>query len=263
MHMSKVTIKEIKEKYLVAKEKEKKFKWTYYVRRPASYYMAWPFLRLGVSATSVTILWLALAVGACIFLASGGYANMVIGSVLLEIAIILDCVDGHIARFRGPKISGDVLDTWAGEILLVLSMLSIGIGLSNNNTGLLITSSVMNTLHLDKQMFLFVGMFAALASLSSWTIRVHWRTITMKLSVASLEPDHDLRGSKKILIADNLFHYSGALTMLMVVSSLLSVMDLMLIVIAAVYGFYLVTIMARIIKKARALDSSHKDSIDE
>ena len=67
--MVKVTIKDIKERYLASKEKEKRFKWTYYVRRPVSYYVAWPFLKLGVSATSVTILWLFIAGIGCAIIA--------------------------------------------------------------------------------------------------------------------------------------------------------------------------------------------------
>jgi hypothetical protein len=122
--MSKITVKQIKEKYLASKEKEKKFKWTYYVRRPISYYLAWPFLRLGVSASAVTIVWLFVAIIGCGFMALGGYYNMIIGAVLLEFAVILDCVDGHIARFTRPTRTGDVLDTWVGEILLVSSLFS-------------------------------------------------------------------------------------------------------------------------------------------
>src|SRR5438105_8935775 len=97
--MVKVTIKDIKERYLTSKEKERKFMWTYYVRRPVSYYIAWPFLKFGVSATSVTILWLFMAAIGCAIIASGGYLNMIIGTVILEFAVILDCVDGHVARF--------------------------------------------------------------------------------------------------------------------------------------------------------------------
>src|SRR5436853_5376083 len=114
--MSKITIKEIREKYFSAKEAEIDFKWTYYVRRPISYYMAYPFLRLNISATSVTMIWLAVTALACAFLITGTYPNMIIGTGLLELAVILDCVDGHIARFNRPTITGEILDTWAGEI---------------------------------------------------------------------------------------------------------------------------------------------------
>ena len=205
--MVKVTIKDIKERYLASKEKEKKFKWTYYVRRPLSYYIAWPFLKLGVSATSVTILWLFIAAIGCAVIASGGYLNMIIGTAILEFAVILDCVDGHVARFTRQSHTGEVLDTWISEILLVASIFSVGIGLSNSHDlllGRLMPSAINNTT------FIYLGFFGALAALSSWTLRLHWRTITLKLSLTDMEVDH--HNSKKSLIVDNLFHYSGAVT---------------------------------------------------
>ena len=77
-----------------------------------------------------------------------------------------------------------------------------------------------------------------------------------------MEPDHDLRGSITILLADNLFHYSGALTVLMVVSSILHVMDLMLIMMAFIYGTFLVMIMYSIITKAYAMDSNPRKKME-
>jgi hypothetical protein len=252
--LSKITVREIKEKYLTSKEREKRFKWTYYVRRPASYYMAWPFLRLGVSANAVTLLWIFIAVIGCGFLASGGYLNMLIGAILIELAVILDCVDGHIARFTRPRYSGEVLDTWAGEMVLVLSMLSIGIGMTNSSD--IATSGILQALGLDNKSFIYVGVFSALASISSWTVRVHWRTITMRMSSRTSEPDERIRNSKVIMIVDNLFHYSGALTALMVIASVFYVIDVLLLLIASVYGLFFITIIYRTIRKAYELDSA-------
>ena len=250
--MVKVTIKDIKERYLASKEKEKRFKWTYYVRRPVSYYVAWPFLKLGVSATSVTILWLFIAVIGCAIIASGGYLNMIIGTAILEFAVILDCVDGHIARLTRPTHIGDVLDTWVSEILLVASIFSVGIGLSNSHDLFLdrvMPSAINNTT------FIYLGFFGALAALSSWTVRLHWRTITLKLSLTDME--FDLHNSKKTLIVDNLFHYSGAVTMLLTVSAILYILDVTLIVVSITYGFYLFTVAYGILRKARLMDSRY------
>jgi phosphatidylglycerophosphate synthase len=252
--MSKITIKQIKEKYLSSKEKEKEFKWTYYVRRPVSYYVALPLMNLGLSATIVTVIWLVIAVIGCAFLASGNYYNMVIGAALLELAVILDCVDGHIARFTRSTRTGDILDTWVGEILLVSSIFSVGIGIANSSQP--VVTGIISPVSIDKIAFLYLGFFGALAALSSWTIRLHWRTIALKLSLNGYEPDRGMKNSTFLLLIDNVFHYSGALTMVMVASAVLGLLDLALIAISAVYGFYLMALMGRIIKKARALDAN-------
>jgi len=252
--MSKITIREIREKYLTSKEKEKEFKWTYRVRRPASYYLAIPFLRLGVSATSVTVLWLIIASIGCALLASGVYLNMVIGAALLEFAVILDCVDGHIARCTRTTRLGDILDTWVGEFLLVSSIFSTGIGLSISSDSMIMER--INLLGLDKIVFVYIGFFGALVALASWTIRLHWRTVAMKLALKGFEQDRFIRKSKAISIVDNIFHYSGALTMLLVVSAALRLLDIALILISLNYAVYMIAVMARIFSKAQQVDSA-------
>jgi len=79
-------------------------------------------------------------------LAIGSYEMFITGALLIELAIILDCVDGNIARVRGKSILGNTLDTWAGEITLVLSMFMLGIGLSNRDD--LITLSITKSWYL-------------------------------------------------------------------------------------------------------------------
>lgn len=263
--MSKITINDIKQRYLASKEKERKFKWTYYVRRPVSYYLAWPFMRLNISATSVTIIWLIIAAIGCGFMMQGGYTNMLVGALLLEFAVILDCVDGHIARFTRKTQTGDVLDTWVGQILLVSSLFSIGIGLSNTYEDLFITNSITQLipfLSIDKTTFIYLGFLTALAALSSWTVRLHWRTKTLGLGIDEGEPDDNLRGSKKVIILDNLFHYSGAITVLMVVSAGLFILDALLPLLALVYSVYLLSVMYGIIRKARLIDATKKRADD-
>ena len=250
--MSKITIKQIREKYLSSKEKEKAFKWTYHVRRPISYYMALPFFRMGTSASTVTMLWLLIAGIGCVFLASGAYYNMIFGAALLELAVILDCVDGHIARFTRQTRTGDILDTWVGEILLVSSFFSIGIGVANSPDPI-VTSMIIPFLG-DKMFFIYLGFFGALATLSSWTVQLHWRTIAMKSSSSGTELNHRTKNSRMSLIVENLFNYMGGLMMLILISAIFRVLDVTLILMSIVYGGYLIAMMGRVIRKAQILD---------
>lgn len=254
--MSRISIKEIKESYLRVKEEEKKFKWTYYVRRPISFYMAWPFMQLGVSANSITVFWLIIGIVGGIFVATGTYTNMIIGTVLFELAIIFDCVDGHVARFGRPSRLGGILDMWSGEILLVSSFFSIGVGLSNTSQDLL-GGRILSGLGVDSKVtFLYFGFVGALASLSAWTVRLHWRTITLRSNLVDVEPDKDLRDSRKVLIIDNLFSYSGALTFLMILGAALYFLDVLLVIICIVYILHLSVFMQRVIRRARSLDAT-------
>jgi hypothetical protein len=196
-----------------------------------------------------------MAIIGCAFLTSGNYYSMILGASLLELAVIFDCVDGHIARFTRPTRTGDILDTWVGEILLVSSILCIGIGISNSSQDTIL--SVISPFPINNMVFLYLGFIGALAALCSWTVRLHWRTIALKLSLTEYEPARGVRNSQLSSLIDNVFHYSGALTMVMVVFAILGLLDLALVAISAVYGFYLLAIMARIVRKARALDRSN------
>ena len=251
--MMKVTIKEIKEKYLASKSDEKKFVWTYYVRRPVSYYMTWPFLMLGFSANQVTLLWLFVGIMGSAFLTTGNYLFIVIGAILLELSGILDCVDGHIARFGRPTYSGKILDTWAGEIVLISSMFSLGIGLSKSTDTFL--HRIMSLYSIGNEIFLYVGFFAALASLAAWAVRVHWRSTALKLQLDNVDPDSNLRTSNKVLILDNLFHYSGTYALLMIVFASLGASDAFILLIAMVYGGFLLKFMSTVVRKMRMLDN--------
>jgi hypothetical protein len=259
--MSRITIKEIREKYLAGKAEERKFKWTYYVRRPISYYLTWPCLRLNISATTVTLIWLVVAAIGSAFMIQGGYFNMIVGALLLEFAVILDCVDGHIARFTRKTKTGEILDMWVGQILLVSSLFSIGIGLARTEETLFATNTVTSLLPfitIEKTTFVYLGFLTALAALSSWTVRLHWRTKALQLGIDEGEPDEEVRSSKKAIILDNLFHYSGAITMLMVVAAALFLLDALLVLLAIVYTVYLLSVMAQIIRKARSIDNMAK-----
>ena len=218
--------------------------------------MAWPFLKLNISASSVTIIWLIIAAIGCGFVMLGNYTSMLIGTGLFELAVILDCVDGHIARFTRITRTGEILDMWAGEILLVSSILSIGIGLSNSSSASVIMSNtIMNLVKFDKIIFAYIGIIGALAAISSWTVRLHWRTIAMKLSLAEFEPDRGVNKSNVTSILDNVFHYSGALTFVMFVSAIIGTLELALAAITLVYVAYLFALVRRILQKARSLDS--------
>ena len=248
-----VGIKEIKEADARNKAHGNEFKWSYYLRRPASHYISLPFLRLGVSASTITLLWLFLGIAGCISIASGSYVFMIAGGVLLEFAIILDRVDGIVARFKRPTLAGGILDTWCGVILLSLSMFSLGVGISKNIDGLTISKILIPYFELDNYLFIFVGFFAAFSTILGWAIRGTWRSTAAKFS-GDMEVDKPMRSSKSVFIADNLFHYNGAYFALLVFSIILGAADLFVMLVALIYGVHFMMIVILILRNAHAVD---------
>src|SRR2546425_3026549 len=248
-----VGIREIKEADLQNKAHGNEFKWSYYVRRPVSHYIAVTFLRLEVTATTITLLWLFLGIAGCISIASGNYVYMIIGGVMLEFANILDRVDGIVARFKRPTIAGGILDTWSGVIILSLSMFSIGIGISKNVDSILI-NKIIPSFGLDYYWFIYVGFAAAFSNILGWAVRGTWRSAAVRFS-RHTEVDKTMRSSKRsVFIVDNAFHYNGAYFPLLVLSIILNAADLFIMLVAYIYVAHLITIILLIMRNAETID---------
>ncbi|MCJ7645568.1 CDP-alcohol phosphatidyltransferase family protein, partial [bacterium] len=96
----KVTIKDIRATYskdkMVSERRNKV--WLYYTGRLPSFYVTWIFLRLNMSANQATYISIIIGLGSCIFLALGSYTLKLAGAFLASLYLLLDCVDGNIAR---------------------------------------------------------------------------------------------------------------------------------------------------------------------
>lgn len=139
------------------------------VFRPLSFYLTWLFLRLGISANQVTYISLLVGLTGLGLLAFGGYGARVLGALLLNFWIVLDCVDGNIARCTSSSSRfGFFLDTTTGHIINLFLFLSVGIGMFINPD--CAQSSIRATLpfHLDSQLIpvlvLILGCWASEAS---------------------------------------------------------------------------------------------------
>ncbi|MEM0030011.1 MAG: CDP-alcohol phosphatidyltransferase family protein [Candidatus Nitrosocaldus sp.] len=250
----KVSIDELRKKYLEAKAHEKGWIWTYYVRRPLSYYLAIFFLYLDISANKVTLLFIFTGIVGSLLLALGEYTMFILGALLIELAIILDCVDGNIARVRGSTTLGSILDVWGGEIILVLSMFMLGVGLTRLPNEDMTTLYILNNIipNINRNIFLYIGSLTAIISLASWATRNSWRVISKNLD--DMKPTLDKNIMKKLI--ENIFHYSGAYSVTMLISAIFNMLDFFLLLVGLVYTINLFVIIYTIVKKAYSLDKN-------
>ncbi|MGN6606130.1 MAG: CDP-alcohol phosphatidyltransferase family protein [Jatrophihabitans sp.] len=70
---------------------------TFVLRRISARLTPW-FVRHGIAANAVTVVSFLLGAAAGPLFACAGYPGLVAGAVLLQLALVLDCVDGEIAR---------------------------------------------------------------------------------------------------------------------------------------------------------------------
>jgi phosphatidylglycerophosphate synthase len=130
---SKISWKDIKRIYPEEKARLSLIRnpWGYFVVRPFSYRITPWFINLGFSANAVTVLELALIICGLAFITSGAVYryNLVAGALIINLAGILDRIDGNIARFhnRCSKF-GEMFDAIVG--IFSASFLPLCLGIS-------------------------------------------------------------------------------------------------------------------------------------
>lgn len=108
---------------------DRTFPWIAYVLRPTSFLVTW-LLPSWVTANQVTLFSYLVALGSLGFLAAGSSAGFLVGSVLLVLFNLIDCVDGNLARLRGTSDPfGRFLDALAFPAF-ILPYFALGIGLA-------------------------------------------------------------------------------------------------------------------------------------
>lgn len=99
----------------------------YFIVRPISYFFTIPLVRLNVSANSVSIFSVFIAIIGAILIGIGDYKLRIIGALLIFLWIVLDCVDGNLARYYGkPSAKGEFLDAMGGYVVNATVFMSLG-----------------------------------------------------------------------------------------------------------------------------------------
>ncbi|PSK97065.1 CDP-alcohol phosphatidyltransferase-like enzyme [Murinocardiopsis flavida] len=110
------------------KERRNEEHWAgrYYMRDLSPYVTVW-FVRAGIAPNPITFMMMGFGVLAGVVLAFGGLWTAVLAAVLVQIYLLLDCVDGEVARYTGrTSVAGIFLDR-IGHYLAEIALL-IGLG---------------------------------------------------------------------------------------------------------------------------------------
>ena len=86
--------------------------------RKFSYLVTWVCLKLHLSANTVSVLSAIDALAGCVLLCINNWVCMLIGVILINFWIVLDCVDGNIARIlKKESRSGEFFDAVSGYVV--------------------------------------------------------------------------------------------------------------------------------------------------
>jgi phosphatidylglycerophosphate synthase len=95
--------------------------------RRLSPYATWVFARLRWSPNAVTAAFIVCGVAAGAVIAFGGLITAIVGAVLVQLYLILDCSDGELARWADRKSAGGIYLDGVGHYLAESALLA-GLG---------------------------------------------------------------------------------------------------------------------------------------
>ena len=174
--------------------------WCQIFIRPLSFIVSWVFVNIGVTAFQVSALAIVFPIAAfALFICSNPFTAI----LLLNIWLILDCVDGNIARVQGPSRMGGFVDAVSGYFMFGLSFFGAGLYL---------------TIADGSSIAWIWSMLGGLASVFSLLSRI----LFQKYRFMSEEDSVKLKtsGSSVLLVLDKNIGISGFLTPLMLIAYL-------------------------------------------
>lgn len=96
--------------------------------RRVSVYLTRPALRLGLSPNAVTAVMIVVGMAGAAVLAVGGWWPALIGMLLVQLYMVLDCVDGEVARWTGKtSVAGIYLDRLGHYLVEGAVLVAIGV----------------------------------------------------------------------------------------------------------------------------------------
>ena len=182
----KYSYKEIKAS-LTKKKNSRSSLWVRLWVRKASFPVTYLFINTGWSANMVSILsWIIIFVAGALLCINSFYA-MLTGVILTNFWLVLDCVDGNIARVKKQKsFMGDFFDAVAGYG--PFSFTTIGLGMAAYHTSWIVPEKF-------KWIFILIGGFGAM-------INLYMRLVHQKYLNCEFAANKELGRLEKITLKD-------------------------------------------------------------
>lgn len=190
--MKAITLKTIAESLPLKKGKIDSL-WSRFIIRPLSFLITYLFLKLNISATTVSVISIFISLMGSLFLSFNSDLFRLLGVIFIEFWLILDCVDGNIARFtKTASEKGEFFDSVSGYFTFSFVFLSLGI-------------AAFHTLDIfpEKYKYLLI-VLGAIASSSNILFRlIHQKFINMSfLFTKDLQKSFNYSNDLKSIVGD-------------------------------------------------------------
>jgi phosphatidylglycerophosphate synthase len=230
----------------------------YYIVRPLSFYPTAVFMNIGLTANQTTWISLIVLLVGCFLLAVGNYLTALAGAALLNIWLVLDFVDGNIARYEKTcSRYGEFIDAM-GAYLAHLSFFAAGVGFYVSRNSLLL-SSFEWPVEEYSAVILILGSIASLAAI--W-IRLIFQKFKNTFPDLNFEKSEILsvRSTASISavllnLGHNLVNLSGLLLPVFFLAAAFRLLDVFLIFVAIANTSVVAITLFRVLTLAKELDA--------
>ncbi len=230
----------------------------FYILRPLSFYPTAVSMNIGLTANQTTWISLMVLVVGCLLLAVGNYLSALAGAALLNVWLLLDFVDGNIARYeRGCSRYGEFIDA-LGAFLAHLSFFAAGVGFYVSRNSLLL-SSFEWPVERYSAVILIMGSIASLAAI--W-IRLIFQKFKNTFPASNFEKRdvlsvRDTTSISAVLmhLGHNLVNLSGLLLPAFFLAAAFRLLDVFLILLAIANTLIVAITLLRVLRLARELDA--------
>ncbi len=215
--------------------------------RPLSYHTASICANLGVSANAISIFSCVVGIVAAVLFMFESYCLNIIGAILINIWLLLDCTDGNVARGVKKQPFGEFADGISSYILV--GLMCIGIGVSVYHFGGIF-------LERHSLVALLLGALASEADTLMRLIYQKYKNEARVLQEANIiekeldkRVDHEQQTSLVVKLEMEL-GVSGILPLIILVATILQVLDIVLVYCFVYYVGACIISSLRYIRKA-------------
>jgi len=256
----KISVNELRSDYRQHQklEQDKNELMGFYVLRPLSFYPTAVSMNMGLTANQTTWISLFVLLAGFFLLAIGNYWSALTGAAMLNVWLVLDFVDGNIARYENScSRYGEFIDA-LGAFMAHLSFFAAGVGFYVSQNSLLLSSFEWPAEGYSV-LILIVG---AIASLAAIWIRLVYQKFKntfptsnfQKHDVLSVRDRASISGTL-LHLGHNLVNLSGLMLPAFFIAAAFRLLDVFLIFVAIANTLIVAITLSRVLRGAKELDS--------
>lgn len=251
--MTKYTLKQIVDS-LPKKKNSRSSLWVQLVVRKLSFLVTYVFINLGLTANTTSVISVFVAAASCLFLCIDSFACRLIGALLINFWLILDCVDGNIARCtKKSSYMGEFYDAIGGYSAIAFS--TIGIGVSAYHTSTILPQSL-------SYLFILIGAMGSMLNVFTRLIYQRYTnavfTTNLIVGAPNEMPENYTEEKKNFAYireqVDKQFGIAGLFMVLMLLAPFIQIFDIICVLYSSYYVLAFIISFYMYCQKAKSFD---------